>query len=314
MNTVVVRIKWVGKVFRTVELDREVGARGGEWGCGGSKTRDKGVRDAEEGDWATGRVETAAASGGGEEVAPPTTDTSKSPRVAEAVHTQSSASLTARYDARGMPLSNIDIDFISYDIGKLQWRNQTIPPNYRNLSAPPPKFTPANDPEADPYSYSLEKFRLYETKARFYIIGSDRNKRFFRVLKIDRMEPSDLNISEDPVVYSPQEVKSLLQRIAEGNRATGGLTPARKVYGIAGCIKFIESYYLIMVTKRRQIGYICGHAIYSIDESQLITIPHASIQTDIAHSKNELRSKFSYLLFTRATTSCCACVDEIYVV
>ncbi|XP_057474155.1 phosphatidylinositol-3-phosphatase SAC1-like [Actinidia eriantha] len=162
-----------------------------------------------------------------------------------------------------------------------------LPPFVR----PSAKIHPANDPEADPYSYSLEKFRLYETKARFYIIGSDRNKRFFRVLKIDRMEPSDLNISEDPVVYSPQEVKSLLQRIAEGNRATGGLTPARKVYGIAGCIKFLESYYLILVTKRRQIGCICGHAIYSIDESQLITIPHASIQTDIAHAKNELRYK-----------------------
>lgn len=111
------------------------------------------------------------------------------------------------------------------------------------------------------------------------------------MLKIDRMEPSDLNISEDPVVYSPQEVKSLLQRIAEGNRATGGLTFVAKVYGIAGCINFLESYYLILVTKRRQIGCICGHAIYSIDESQLITIPHASVQTDIAHSKTELRYK-----------------------
>ncbi|XP_048226599.1 phosphatidylinositol-3-phosphatase SAC1 isoform X1 [Ricinus communis] len=153
------------------------------------------------------------------------------------------------------------------------------------------KVHPANDPETDPNSYSLEKFRLYETRQRFYLIGSDRNKRFFRVLKIDRSEPYDLNISEDPVVYSPQEIKSLLQRIAEGNRATGGLNFVAKVYGIAGSIKFLESYYLILVTKRRQIGCICGHAVYSIDESQLITIPHASIQTDVAHSKTELRYK-----------------------
>ncbi|GER27529.1 phosphoinositide phosphatase family protein [Striga asiatica] len=207
----------------------------------------------------------------------------------------------------------------------------------------PSKIHPADDPESppDPNSYSLEKFRLYETRAfylkyandlslvyfgvahrwlehyasliclllcmnspfmfvtwphatlicfqRFYLIGSDRNKKFFRVLKIDRMEPSDLNISEDPVVYPPQEVKSLLQRIAEGNRATGGLNFVAKVYGIVGCIKFLESYYLILVTKRRQIGCICGHAIYSIDESQIITIPHVSVQTDIAHSKTELR-------------------------
>ncbi|XP_060197956.1 phosphatidylinositol-3-phosphatase SAC1 [Lycium barbarum] len=145
--------------------------------------------------------------------------------------------------------------------------------------------------ESNTPSYSLEKFRLYETRARFYLIGSDRNKQYFRVLKIDRMEASDLNISEDPVVYPPQEVKNLLQRIAEGNRATGGLNFVAKVYGIAGCIKFLESYYLVLVTKRRQIGCVCGHAIYCIDESQIITIPHVSAQTDVAHSKTELRYK-----------------------
>ncbi|XP_047266414.1 phosphatidylinositol-3-phosphatase SAC1-like isoform X2 [Capsicum annuum] len=161
-----------------------------------------------------------------------------------------------------------------------------------NSSKLPQKIYPSNDPsEFNPLSYSLEKFRLYETRARFYLIGSDRNKQFFRVLKIDRMEPSDLNISEDPVVYPPEEIKSLLQRIAEGNRATGGLNFVAKVYGIAGCIKFLESHYLVLVTKRRQIGCVCGHAIYSIDESQIIAIPHVSVQTDVAHSKTELRYK-----------------------
>ncbi|AQK78122.1 Phosphoinositide phosphatase SAC1 [Zea mays] len=146
----------------------------------------------------------------------------------------------------------------------------------------------ADDPSL---AATLEKFRLYETRARFYVIGSSREKRWFRVLKIDRSEPSELNVSEDPVWYSLQEVKSLLQRIDEGNRSTGGLAFVTKAYGIAGCIKFLESYYLILVTKRRQIGCICGHAIYCIDESQMITIPHSSVQTDVATSKNELRYK-----------------------
>ncbi|KAG2383905.1 Phosphoinositide phosphatase [Vigna angularis] len=87
------------------------------------------------------------------------------------------------------------------------------------------KVHPSNDPELDSDSYALEKF---------YLIGSDWSKRFFRVLKIDRSEPSDLNMSQDPVLYSPQEIKSLLQRIAEGNRATSGLTFVAKVFGIAG--------------------------------------------------------------------------------
>ncbi|EYU22796.1 hypothetical protein ABFS82_03G116200 [Erythranthe guttata] len=114
------------------------------------------------------------------------------------------------------------------------------------------------------------------------------------------MEPSDLNIGEDPIV------KSLLQRIAQGNRSTV-IRSAFLCYincllsscslmifcscpllYIIGCIKLLESYYLILVTRRGQIGSVCGHAIYSIDESQIITIPHVSVQTDIAHSKTEL--------------------------
>ncbi|PKA65063.1 Phosphoinositide phosphatase SAC1 [Apostasia shenzhenica] len=166
--------------------------------------------------------------------------------------------------------------------------HKPIPPH--TLSSNPSR-PPRPDADSDPNSCSLEKFRLYETRARFYLLGSDRDNRFFRVLKIDRSEPSELNISEDPVIYSQQEVKNLLQRISEGNRATGGLSFVAKVYGIAGCIKFLESYYLILVTKRRQIGVVCGHAVYSIEESQLITVPHSSIQTDIGHSKTELRYK-----------------------
>ncbi|KAL5230826.1 hypothetical protein ABZP36_029602 [Zizania latifolia] len=156
----------------------------------------------------------------------------------------------------------------------------------------------ADDPST---AATLEKFRLYETRAipvlclcmpqRFYLIGTSREKRWFRVLKIDRSERSELNISEDPVWYSQQEVKNLLQRISEGNRSTGVLTDVTKAYGIAGCIKFLESYYLILVTKHRQIGCICGHPIYCIDDSQMITIPHSSVQTDVATSKNELRYK-----------------------
>jgi hypothetical protein len=46
---------------------------------------------------------------------------------------------------------------------------------------------------------------------------------------------------------------------------------------------------MILVTKRRQIGTLCGHAIYCIDESQLITVPHSTVQTEASHSKVELR-------------------------
>ncbi|KAL3684409.1 hypothetical protein R1sor_002431 [Riccia sorocarpa] len=145
--------------------------------------------------------------------------------------------------------------------------------------------------EVDPGYYCLEKFILYETQARFYLVGRDKAKKHFRVLKIDRQTHSELNISEDPVVYTQQECNNLLQRVGQGNLSTGGLTKVTKAYGIVGFRKFLEPYYIILVTKRRQIGTLCGHPIYGIEERQMIPIPHSSVQTDVANSKTELRYK-----------------------
>jgi hypothetical protein len=51
----------------------------------------------------------------------------------------------------------------------------------------------------------------------------------------------------------------------------------------------LGSYYLILVTKRRQIGTICDHAIYGIEESQIHTIPDSTVQTEASNSKAEMR-------------------------
>lgn len=146
-------------------------------------------------------------------------------------------------------------------------------------------------PAADSEMYSLEKFTLYETRARFYVVGRDKTREHWRVLKIDRSEPSELNLSEDPVSYTQQECMALLKRVAEGNKSTGGLTAVTKAYGIVGFVSFMESYYMILVTKRRQVGRLCGQAIYGIEEKQLITVPHATVQSDLASSKTEQRYK-----------------------
>lgn len=139
--------------------------------------------------------------------------------------------------------------------------------------------------------FPLQKFKLYETRSKFYIIGRDKSSTRWRVLKIDRLECSELIIDEDPVTYSPGECCDLLQRIDEGNRATGGLMLVTKCYGIVGFIKFLEPYYMILVTKRRQIGTICGHIVYGISESQIITVPHSTVLTNLANSKDEQRYK-----------------------
>ncbi|KAA8540209.1 hypothetical protein F0562_024228 [Nyssa sinensis] len=145
--------------------------------------------------------------------------------------------------------------------------------------------------ELTPNAAFLQKFRLYETRSKFYMIGWDKNRTFWRVLKIDRLEPSQLNIFEDSTTYSEIECCDLLKRIHEGNKSTGGLKFVTTCYGIVGVIKFLGPYYMLLITKRRKIGRICGHAVYAITKSEMIPIPNSTVRSNMAYSKNENRYK-----------------------
>ncbi|ESW07378.1 hypothetical protein PHAVU_010G125000 [Phaseolus vulgaris] len=137
----------------------------------------------------------------------------------------------------------------------------------------------------------MQKFRLYETRSKFYMIGRDKNRTVWRILKIDRLEPSELNIVEDSTIYSEIECCDLLRRIHEGNKSTGGLKFVTTCYGIIGFIKFLEPYYMLLITKRRKIGTICGHNIYAVTKSEMVPIPHSTVRSKMAYSKDENRYK-----------------------
>ncbi|CAI8598476.1 unnamed protein product [Vicia faba] len=137
----------------------------------------------------------------------------------------------------------------------------------------------------------MQKFRLYETRSRFYMIGRDKNKTFWRVLKIDRLEASELNIVEDSTLYTETEYCDILRCIHEGNKSTGGLKFITNCYGIIGFIKFLEPYYMLIITNRKKIGKICGHSVYAITKSEMVPIPHPSVRSKLAYAKDENRYK-----------------------
>ncbi|XP_010049319.2 phosphoinositide phosphatase SAC3 isoform X2 [Eucalyptus grandis] len=137
----------------------------------------------------------------------------------------------------------------------------------------------------------MQKFRLYETRSMFYMIGRDRSRTYWRVLKIDRLDPSELNILEDSTTYSERECSDLLRRIHEGNISTGGLKFVTTCYGIVGFIKFLGPYYMLLITKRREIGAICGHTVYAISESEMIPLPNSTVRSNLPNSRDEDRYK-----------------------
>ncbi|XP_073278966.1 phosphoinositide phosphatase SAC2-like isoform X1 [Primulina huaijiensis] len=148
--------------------------------------------------------------------------------------------------------------------------------------------SPCNLPPPEAF---MQKFRLYETRSNFYMVGRDKSRMYWKVMKIGRLEPSELHIQEDPTTYTERECSDLLKRIHEGNTATGGLTFVTTCYGIVGFIKFLGPYYMLLITKRRQIGEICGHDVYAISKSQIVLIPNSAVRSSTVNYKNENRYK-----------------------
>lgn len=58
----------------------------------------------------------------------------------------------------------------------------------------------------------------------------------YRVLKIDRLDASALNLSEDSTPYTKTECYDLLKRIHDGNKATGGLKLVTLCFGLIGIV------------------------------------------------------------------------------
>ncbi|KAH3768003.1 phosphatidylinositol-3,5-bisphosphate 5-phosphatase [Pelomyxa schiedti] len=121
-----------------------------------------------------------------------------------------------------------------------------------------------------PPPYTLQKFFLYETPHRFYLVGSNKNDTSFHVLKIERFvdteNPNRLNIIEDPASYTKDEIEKLFKfhpLVA---------TPA----ALLGFIQLLAGYYMIFAAKRKCVGVIGGHCIFAVQEPQFIYIPSSS--------------------------------------
>lgn len=75
---------------------------------------------------------------------------------------------------------------------------------------------------------------MNSTLQKFYILGTNTDKTSWKLLKIDRIEPSELNIDESSTVYSHSGYLDLLKVLDEDHRSTGGVKFVTKCFGIIG--------------------------------------------------------------------------------
>lgn len=122
----------------------------------------------------------------------------------------------------------------------------------------------------------FEKFQLYETEPFYYITSSDKAETQFRILKIDRRleKPSTLKeiLREDAVIYNKVEFKDQLEMIHDGNISCGGLVQIASGFGLLGFVKFLDCYYLTMITQRKLVGSIGNNNVYTIRATETFPI------------------------------------------
>ncbi|KAI5293315.1 phosphatidylinositol-3,5-bisphosphate 5-phosphatase [Ascosphaera acerosa] len=159
------------------------------------------------------------------------------------------------------------------------------------------RVPPAEQPpsSADPHWHGgvsrMQKFSLYETATRFYLVGMDLKERRFRVLKIERTaEAEELRIADDGLLYSKKEINQLLDAVDDGNKVSGGLRLRSCTWGLLGLIRFTGTYYMLLVTKRSQVAVLGGHYLYQIDGTELVPLsPTLSHKTRLERAADEAR-------------------------
>ncbi|OEL34800.1 Phosphoinositide phosphatase SAC2 [Dichanthelium oligosanthes] len=149
--------------------------------------------------------------------------------------------------------------------------------------------TAAMEQEAE--ATCLQSFELHESESRLYILGTNSDKTLWRLLKIDRSEPSELVIDECSTVYTDSERRDLLKGLDEDHRSTGGVNFVTKFYGIIGFIKFLGPYYMLIITEQKRIGEIFGHPVYEVTRTAMIELANSKTRSTFQNSKDENRYK-----------------------
>lgn len=138
------------------------------------------------------------------------------------------------------------------------------------------------------HACKMHKFSLYETASRYYIVGVDVSERRYRILKIDRTNNgTELNMTDDKIVYSLKEMNQLLDTIDDGNRGNGGIKLRCTTWGLLGFIKFTGPYYMLLITKKSTVAMVGGHYIYQIEGTDLVPLTPGRVKPDARNTEEQ---------------------------
>ncbi|KAL4430910.1 hypothetical protein ABPG75_006166 [Micractinium tetrahymenae] len=138
---------------------------------------------------------------------------------------------------------------------------------------------------------------IYQTASRLYCVrhahDAATGEEEWRVLKLDRRSV-ELQAAEDPTPYTRPQLQRLLAALHAGNQAHGGLQMVCEAHAIVGCLRFLEGPYLMLITRRRYLGTLCGHKVHGIEATALLPVLSPSAHRALFGSQQPATAEVRY--------------------
>ncbi|KAI0030726.1 SacI homology domain-containing protein [Vararia minispora EC-137] len=125
---------------------------------------------------------------------------------------------------------------------------------------------------ANAFSIGFNKFILYESRSRFYVVASNTSDSLHRIVKIDRTSQDELVVVEDEATYTGKEMAAVLKMLEDGNKPSGGLSRPKVFFGLVGFVRFTAGWYMLLITKRSVVALLGGHYLYHCENTELIPV------------------------------------------
>lgn len=118
-----------------------------------------------------------------------------------------------------------------------------------------------------------------------------------------RLDPADdaawaLNVSSSSKQRTPAQLQDWLAARQEAARGSGGLKEVGRFFGLVGFVRFTAGYYMVLISKRSVVSLLGGHYIYHCDETQVVPVCHASMQSMILPRSKTRDQREATLLHT----------------
>lgn len=121
-----------------------------------------------------------------------------------------------------------------------------------------------------------EQVYLYDTAENFYLVGSNELRTAHQIITIKRLidHPDSLSqiIEVDPKVYEEDDINNWIDSLNVKYMDFGGVTLTCVGYGITGFVKFLDCYYLTIITEVKKVGNLYGNWIYTIKSTEIIPL------------------------------------------